>query len=68
MADYDDSVAFKDTQRAIMEPCTEPTVDDFQYDQDTLVWVNVSGQMRLYSYDGVNISYQTLTLSAKVNI
>ncbi len=68
MADFDDGVVFNGTQQSPMEPCTAPTVDDFEYNQDTLIWVNIAGEMRLYSYDGVDISYQVVQLGSKVTI
>lgn len=67
MADFDDAVAFNATQRSPMEPCTEPTAEDFEYNQQTLVWVNIMGEMRLYSYDGAKIQYQVVQLGAKID-
>jgi hypothetical protein len=67
MADFDDAVAFNATQRASMEPCTAPSVSDFEYDQGTLIWANIGGEMRIYSYDGVKIQYQVPDLGAKID-
>lgn len=67
MADFDDGVVFNGTQQSPMEPCTAPTADDFEYNQDTLIWVNISGEMRLYSYDGAKVQYQVVNLGAKID-
>ncbi len=68
MTDFTDSNVFNYTQQSPMEPCTEPTAEAFENDQDTLIWSNISGEMRLYSYDGVNVQYQVVQLSAKTNV
>lgn len=68
MTDFNDGIVFNATQRSPMEPCTPPTVEDFEYNQDTLIWVNISGEMRVYSYDGTNIQYQVPDLGIKINV
>ncbi len=68
MADFDDSTVFNATQRSPMEPCTPPTVDDFEYSQDTLIWANIAGEMRVYSYNGAKVQYQVVQLGVKVDI
>ncbi len=67
MADFDDSTVFNATQRSPMEPCSAPSVDDFEYNQNTLIWANISGEMRLYSYDGVKVQYQVVQLGVKID-
>ena len=67
MADFIDQEEFGDFDRSPMVPCMEPTSADFEYDADTLIWVNIAGEMRLYSYNGAKVQYQTLTLSSKVD-
>lgn len=67
MTDFNDGVVFNATQRSAMEPCTPPTVEDFEYNQDTLVWVNINGEMRVYSYDGVKVQYQVPDLGVKID-
>ena len=67
MVDYVDGDVFNDTQRTPMEPCSEPTVEEFEYNQNTLIWVNIDGEMRLYSYNGAKIQYQVVQLGAKVD-
>lgn len=67
MTTFTDTVVFNDAAQAHMPPCNPPVLEDFLQAPNTLIWANINGEMRLYSYDGVNIQYQTLTLSAKVN-
>ncbi len=67
MTDFTDSVDFNYTQQSPMEPCTAPTVESFENDQGTLIWSNISGEMRVYSYDGVKVQYQVVQLGAKID-
>lgn len=67
MTDFRFSTEFNSTERSPMEPCTAPTADDFAVDNNTLIWVNIAGEMRVYSYDGVKVQYQVVQLSAKVD-
>ena len=68
MATFDDRVVFIDANQAHMPTCNPPTADDFAEDNDTIVWANIGGEVRLYSFDGVNVQYQTLNLSAKITV
>ena len=68
MATFVDSVVFVDASQAIMPPCNAPTASDFEEDNNTLIWANIAGEMRLYSYNGVDVQYQTLTLSGKTTV
>ena len=67
MTDFTDGDKFNYTQQSPMEPCTAPAVDSFEYDNDTLIFANIAGEMRLYSYDGVKVQYQVLQLGAKID-
>lgn len=67
MANFTDSDVFNYTQQAAMEPCTEPTVESFEDNQDTLIWSNILGEMRIYSYDGVKVQYQVVQLGTKID-
>ncbi len=64
MTDFTDQEAFKEFDRSPMVPCTAPTAADFS-DNDTLIWCNIAGEMRLYSYDGVKVEYQVVQLGPK---
>lgn len=64
MAEYIDQEAFKEFDRSPMIPCTAPTSADF-VDGKTLIWCNIDGEMRLYSYNGVKVEYQVVQLGPK---
>jgi hypothetical protein len=66
MTVFSDDVVFNYAQQSPMEPCTVPTVEAFEANQDTLVWVNIGGEMRMYSYNGTIVQYQVIELGAKI--
>ena len=66
MTVFNDDVVFNYAQQSPMEPCTAPTADAFSSNPDTLVWVNISGEMRMYSYSGTIVQYQVIELGAKI--
>lgn len=68
MATFNDADVFIEALRSPMVPCTEPTASDFDDDVNTLIWTNIAGEMRIYSFDGVNVQYQTLNLSGKITV
>lgn len=68
MADFTDSLVFNYAQQSPMEPCSEPTEGDFAEDEDTLIWANINGQMRIYSYNGSKVQYQIVQLGLKIDI
>ncbi len=67
MTTHIDSEAFSAYDRSPMTPCSAPTSVDFTEEPNTLIWCNINGEMRLYSYNGVNVQYQTMSLSTKID-
>lgn len=67
MADFTDSEVFNYTQQSPMEPCTAPTSEAFEEEPNTLIWSNINGEMRLYSYDGTKVQYQVVQLGSKID-
>lgn len=65
MADFTDAVVFNGFNQSPMEPCTAPTVEQFQeLDAGTLIWANIAGEMRVYSYNGSIVQYQVVSLGS----
>lgn len=67
MTVFNDDAVFNYTQQSPMDPCTAPTIDAFEEHNDTVVFVNISGEMRVYSYNGVKIQYQVLQLGSYID-
>lgn len=67
MANFLDSDVFVEYLRSPMAPCTAPVASDFSEDPDTLIFCNIAGEMRLYSFDGVKVQYQVLQLGSLID-
>jgi hypothetical protein len=67
MAIFNDNTVFNYTQQSSMDPCTAPTIEAFEENSSTVVFVNIAGEMRLYSYNGAKIQYQVLQLGTHID-